>query len=315
MMSESLLYPMKVVALKTGLSPHLIRVWERRYRAVTPGRSDTRRRLYSQSEVERLKLLQILTQAGHSIGRIAHLDDQALLSLVKSGEANAGDAAIDRLRGERQASGRHFVDRALAGIAKLDQVGLEAVLRESAMALGQQGVLLHVVAPLAEAVGDLWQDGTIGVAHEHFASATMRTFLSNMSRPFASSEGAPHLVVATPPGQLHELGALLVCAVATSLGWQTTYLGASLSAFEIAAAVRQKPARAVALSLVYPADDPQLEPELRRLRAMLPSEVALLVGGRAAGRYQNLFDELGIIQCGPLVDFMAQLQQLRAPAA
>src|SRR3954453_16918076 len=86
------------------------------------------------------------------------------------------------------------------------------------------------------------------------------------------------LVVATPNGQLHELGALLASAAASNLGWLVTYLGASLPAAEIAGAARQNQARAVALSLVYPEDDQKLEGELFRLRESLPAEVTLLVG-------------------------------------
>ncbi len=181
------------------------------------------------------------------------------------------------------------------------------------MTLGQQGLLVHVIAPLTDQIGALWQDGTITVAHEHFVSAVLRTFLGNMSRPFAPSESAPHIVIATPPGQIHELGALIASAAASALGWQTTYLGACLGAVEIASVLRQKPARAVALSVVYPADDPTVATELRRLRAILPEGVALLVGGRAAGAFRPLLDELGAIYCGgPLTEFMDRLQELRS---
>ena len=57
----------------TGLSPHLIRIWEKRYSAVAPERTDTNRRLYSDAEIERLNLLRLATRAGHSIGNIAKL--------------------------------------------------------------------------------------------------------------------------------------------------------------------------------------------------------------------------------------------------
>ena len=60
---------------------------------------------------------------------------------------------------------------------------------------------------------------------------------------------------------------------AANLGWQVTYLGASLPAAEIAGAAQQRRARAVALSLVYPEDDPRLAGELTRLRESLPAEV------------------------------------------
>jgi len=308
-----MLHPIKVVALKTGLSPHLIRVWERRYGAVTPGRTDTQRRLYSEEEIERLKLLQRLTEAGHSIGSIANLELGELRGLLDSGDTDKGETLVGRRRGERQLTGRVFAERCLAAVTSLDQHAMETALQEASIALGQQGLLLHVVAPLAEEVGALWQDGTIGVAHEHFASAILRTLLGNLSRPFAPSETAPHIIVATPPGQLHELGALIVSAAASALGWQATYLGACLGAVEIASALKQKPARALALSVVYPADDPALATELRQIRALIPSDVALLVGGRAAAAHRPLLAELGAIYCGgPLIEFMDRLQELRA---
>lgn len=311
-MNESiLLHPIKVVALKTGLSPHLIRVWERRYGAVTPGRTSSQRRMYSDEEIKRLKLLQALTEGGHSIGNIATLPIEELRSLLANGENVGGSAFVDGQRAARRISGRQFVSRCVEAISKLDQPALETALQQGAVALGQQGVLVHVIAPLAEEVGNLWMDGTIGVAHEHFASAILRTFLGNMSRPYAPSESAPHFVAATPTGQLHELGAMLITAAAVSLGWQATYLGASISAPEIASAVKQRPVRAVGVSIVYPLDDPGVTAELKQLKNLLPKEVVLLVGGRAAAGYQSVIDEIGAISCGgPLTNFMGELREL-----
>jgi methanogenic corrinoid protein MtbC1 len=219
---------------------------------------------------------------------------------------------LSRRKDDRVEAGARFVAEALEAIAKLDQAALEALLEESAVALGRPGVLLHVVAPLAEAVGKQWQEGTIGVAHEHFASAILRTFLSGMSRPFADLESAPELLTATPTGQLHELGAMLITAAAATLGWRATYLGASLGPQEIVGAVRQKNARAVGLSLVYPPADPGVVSELKSVSRLLPAGVTLLVGGRAAPSYQSILDEIGATCCGgPLTNFMEQLTLLR----
>ena len=110
-------------------------------------------------------------------------------------------------------------------------------------------------------IGELWRGGTLTAAHEHFASAALRVWLGNAARPFGAVDEAPMLLVAMPAGQVHELGALLVGATAAHLGWQVTYLGASLPPAEIAGAAVQKRARAVALSLVYPEDDPWLPGE------------------------------------------------------
>ena len=122
------------------------------------------------------------------------------------------------------------------------------------------------------------------------------------------------MVVATPSGQLHELGALLVGAAAANLGWHVTYLGASLPAAEIAGAARQNRARVVAMSLVYPEDDSRLEGELTRLRELLPAEVVVLVGGRAMPAYRGVLDNIGATQLKDLAHFCSTLDELRKPA-
>ena len=70
------------------------------------------------------------------------------------------------------------------------------------------------------------------------------------------------------------------------------YLGACLPPAEIAGAVQRTKARAVALSLVYPKNDPKLPDELRLLRELLPPQVALLAGGRAAAAYRPALEDV-----------------------
>ena len=123
------------------------------------------------------------------------------------------------------------------------------------------------------------------------------------------------LIVTTPAGQLHEIGALLVAAAAANLGWHVTYLGASLPAAEIAGAASQNRARAVALSVVYPEDDPLLEGELTRLRESLPVETPLLVGGRAMPAYREVLKKIGAIELTDLTHLLATLDSLRATPA
>ena len=64
-------YGIGAVAKLTGLTDHAIRVWERRYRAVVAERAANGRRVYSPSDVEKLRLLKSLTDRGVSIGQIA----------------------------------------------------------------------------------------------------------------------------------------------------------------------------------------------------------------------------------------------------
>ena len=156
--------------------------------------------------------------------------------------------------------------------------------------------------------------GTLTAAHEHFASAFIRVFLGHAARPFAGNKNAPVIVIATPTGQIHEMGALLVGAAAANLGWHVTYLGASLPAAQIAGAARQKKARAVALSLVYPSYDPQIVDELKCLRELLPSDVAIIVGGRAMTDYNEVLESIGARQVKGLEQLASALNDLRKPA-
>lgn len=304
-------HPIQLAARLTGLSTYVIRIWEQRYHAVEPKRTPTNHRLYSPSDIERLCLLRDVTRAGHNIGQMARLSNDQLRTLT----ANAPGLKLPAPRSAALSPAPDaLLEECLAAVQSLDGRALDDTLKRATTALGAQGVLHRLVAPLTQILGDLWREGTITAAHEHFASGHIRAFLSHLATPFGGSESAPALVVATPAGQLHELGALLVGALAANLGWQVTNLGASLPAAEIAGAARQKRARAVALSLVYPEDDMNLPGELRVLRESLAPETALLVGGRAMPAYRETLADLGAILVEDLGQLGRALDRLRQPA-
>jgi hypothetical protein len=138
--------------------------------------------------------------------------------------------------------------------------------------LGQARLLDQVLMQLMEKIGEMWRDGDIRVAHEHMATAVIRNHVDALLASMRYPANAPSIVVATPAGQLHEAGALIV-AVATALeGWRPIFLGSNLPADEIAGAVKESGTRAVALSLVFPFDDPKLPAALSRLNPSLPSD-------------------------------------------
>jgi MerR family transcriptional regulator, light-induced transcriptional regulator len=304
-------HPIQAVVRRTGLSAHVIRIWEKRYGAVSPERTATNRRLYTDEQIERLTLLHEITQAGQSIGYVARLPTEQLKQLAMAPTAGGARPAPGPAPAEAASS---FLEDSLSAVRALDARALERTLNRSETALGAVGMLRRVAAPLARAIGDSWREGNITAAHEHFASAVLRAFLTQAARPFAASANEPVLVVTTPAGQLHELGALLAAAMAANLGWHVTYLGAGLPAPEIAGAAKQNRARAVALSLVYPADDPQMEGELTRLRELLPPEVTLICGGQAISAYRGMLDRIGARQVADLGQLSAALDGLRTAA-
>jgi MerR family transcriptional regulator, light-induced transcriptional regulator len=302
---SDLRHSIKMLARKTGLTPHVIRVWERRYGAVTPCRTGTNRRLYSDDEVARLALLRQAIQAGHSIGNIAQLPTDQLSQI-------AGEPiAVQENGGDKQVSGESIIDDSLKAIRALNTAEFEDVLSRGIVALGQHGLLEKVIGPLAWKLGDLWREGEILAAHEHFATTVIRNFLGRNAKSFTTNSNAPVLVVTTPAGQLHELGAVMVAAAAGDLGWRVVYLGPSLPAADISAAATQNRARAVALSIVYPEDDPNLPAELENLRKYLPAETHIVAGGRAAAAYEGTLTRIGATRATRLKELYTALDALR----
>jgi MerR family transcriptional regulator, light-induced transcriptional regulator len=308
-------HPMRVVTRRTGLSADLLRVWEKRYRVVNPARSSGGRRLYSDADIERLRLLYRATLAGRGIGQVAPLSSQALAALVRrdadeertdpNGRVSSADA-----RAVAPATTEYLADAGRA-IERLDAHALEAVLRRAVVALPVATLLDELVAPLLERVGTQWREGTVRPVHGHLAAVVLRRVLDRVIDTASAPGASPHLIVATPAGQAHEFGALLTAASAAAEGWRVTYLGAGLPAEDIAEAAVRTRAEAVALSLVYPVGDPAVAHELRRLRALLPSRVTMLAGGAAASAYHAPLDETGTRRLGDLAELRLMLRALR----
>jgi DNA-binding transcriptional MerR regulator/methylmalonyl-CoA mutase cobalamin-binding subunit len=301
-------HTIKMAAKLTGLSAHVIRIWEKRYGAVQPQRSHSHRRLYCDRDLERLTLLRQATEQGHNIGAIARLQDEQLRELVGRGTPGGGRSEISP-NGYHQP--RVSVDDLLACVRQFDERGLIRHLEQWQVELGSQGLLVQLVAPLAQRIGEEWAQGQMTAAQEHFATATIREYLLHHARQFPT-QGGPSMVAATPAGQLHELGAVLATFAARSQGWNAVYLGASLPAAEIAGAAVRSRARVVGLSIVFPADDPALPEEIDQLRKALPPQVTLLAGGRSAAAYQVALRRAGAVLLADLPQLFEVLNTLRA---
>ena len=303
------LHPIKVVARRTGLSPHVIRAWEKRYKAVTPKRTATNRRVYTSEDIERLILLRRASLAGRSIGQTATLPTEELRKLVDDDEL-AQSQAPDPSQSIRSRGDNETMTQALRAIENLDADGLRMALERATMTLSKPALVEQIVSPLLERIGEEWREGTLRIASEHLASGTLRTFLGNLNGAFPVMADSPRLLVTTPAGQLHELGALIAATAAAAEGWHITYLGPSLPAEEIAGAAKNDKSRAIALSIVLP-DDAHLKNELSRLAQLLPDNIALLVGGRAAIHYADTLKEIGALRLHDLQDFRTELDSLR----
>lgn len=308
---EENLHPIKVVSMRSGLSAHVIRVWERRYGAITPQRTETNRRLYSNEDIQRLTLMRLASERGHRIGQLARMTVAELKEILREDQHIDRQMASMKSQESKVFSANEMINMAMEGTKNLDEIAVMKALKLGAVQFGVQGLLDKVISPLAYQIGDHWLKGEIKVAHEHFTSSIIRQFLGEIGRPYAIDPVAPRIIVGTPAGQFHELGAVMVCTASTAVGWSCKYIGANIIAEEIAGAASQVAAKAVALSLVFPADDPNLEQEFLRLRQQLPPSTQIILGGRSALAYKSTAEKIGAFICRDLHSFYPILEKLR----
>jgi MerR family transcriptional regulator, light-induced transcriptional regulator len=225
----------------------------------------------------------------------------------------AGESATSGRKGQvKGARPAPLLNNALAAIKSFNAAGLEETLNRASVQLARPAFLQRAVAPLIEEIGACWERGQIQAIQEHLATAVIRTFLGNLLHTKALGKNVPRIIITTPPAELHELGALLAAVTADHQGWGAIYLGPSLTSDAIARAVRLSRARAVGLSIVYPEGPYALEAELKKLRLLLPREVALITGGRAVPAYRSVLNEIEAIQLQDLSAFCTVLDTLVA---
>jgi MerR family transcriptional regulator, light-induced transcriptional regulator len=310
-------HPMRVVTRRTGLSADLLRAWERRYEVVTPSRSPGGRRLYSDADIERLRLLYRATLAGRTIGQVAELPTPALATLVRQdavADAPEHGAPHDGAHTTRDAPAlaADYLAACLAAVERLDVTALDALLWRAAVALPGDVLFDTLVASLLDQAGTPWRGGALGPRHAHLLRTAVRRLLDGVIERAGAAATSGTLIVATPVGQGDEMGALLMAAAATVEGWRVMYLGADLNAADIADVARQTRARAVVMSIVHPAGDRAVSDELRWLRTGLAEQVAIVVGGVGAAAYAAVLDDIGAGRLDDLASLRVHLRTLGA---
>jgi len=295
------------VARRTGLSPDVLRVWERRHHAVDPFRTAGGTRLYSESQVRRLEMLASLVAGGHRIGRLARLSDDALAALFFEDGRPGGVAEVaSPPLASALASpdgGCELIERALEALATVDSARVERVLTPAFLSLGPRDFTLEIALPLLREVGERWAAGQLSVAAEHAAVAVLRTLLGSSIRRHPNRDARRRALFVTPTGQRHEFGILAAALLASGVGLDTIYLGCEVPVVDIVETVRCTEAGIVVIGLSPHPDHLEDEIEqVRRLRRALPAPVELWIGGAVSATVARAlglkaFDSLEAFEC------------------
>ncbi len=215
------MYSIKAITSLTGLTPETLRAWERRYQCITPTRNASGRRSYSQTDLQKLKLLVILTRNGHPISKIANLSCEQLSQLQQAPEqtdpqqSNLFNQIIDAVKNYR-----------------IEQC--ETLLKRALLACGPLDYARNILLPALHQIGVLWHEEKINIAQEHmFSSCVKRIVLTMVNNLHQPSKHNPSMLFATPSGEPHEFGILLGCLIAATRQYSCYFVGANLPGLDI----------------------------------------------------------------------------------
>lgn len=244
---------------RVGVTPELLRAWERRYGLMQPTRSAGGFRLYSDADEVRVRQMTSHLEAGLSA-------------------AQAARAALEQSDSPEVASAASPAESAAAleeALASYDEQGAHRVLDRSLATFSTEAVLVDIITPVLHSLGERWAAGQLTIAQEHFASSVLRGRLLGLARGWGRGTG-PLALLACPPGEQHDLPLLLFGIPLREAGWRIVFLGADTPISTVERAVAAVAPRAVVLSAARPEPLRAVEQEL----AALATRVTVAIGGQ-----------------------------------
>ena len=304
---KTLLYPIRAVSKQTGISIDTLRAWEKRYQVVVPQR-DERGRLYTEADMQRLRLLNAAVEKGHAIGRVAALSNEDLESLVLSPSLSTREAEPALINVQEAFPAQPQAPRAvMEAIERLDYAQAERELSLLAAVLPPRELVHSVALPLMRQVGEAWHAGQLSIAQEHMASSLLRNLLGALIPLHRRSTPAAKLLFATPSGELHEFGILVAAMLAAGGGLGITYLGANLPGEEIVFAAQKAAPQVVVLGFIGANGAKIGLAEIQKVAHKLPAQIELWVGGT---RTEEMIKAVGQTRALQLDDFQRLEQHL-----
>ncbi len=302
--------PIAAVERETGLGKDTLRVWERRYGFPQPLRDANGDRLYPAGQVQRLKLIRQLMDAGLRPGKVVSLDDAALHALLSAQPATAA-AVLSRTRKPPTLDTNLSVEQLLDTIGAHDPVALRHALNHAQLRLGLAPFVTDLVAPLTVAVGEAWAQGRFEVFEEHLFTEVLTGVLRHAIvtlAPMPMASG-PKVLLTTLPLELHGLGLLMVEALLTLEGCACVSLGTQTPPGDVVQAALAHRADVVALSFSDVHEAQGVLNGLRELRSLLPATTALWAGGGCSALYAQPL--AGVTTLQQLSGLPALVQQWR----
>jgi len=272
--SETGLLRIGELSRRSGVSPDLLRAWERRYGLLRPTRSPGGLRLYSADDLRRVETMQ------------RHLADGFAAAEAASLAAGTGDIPTEE--GPAPLASAELRAELRASLDAYDEPRAQAALDRLLATATLDTALSDVVLPYLHDLGERWSRGEASVAQEHFASGVVRGRLLGLARGWGRGVG-PVALLACIPGEQHELGLIAFGLALRSHGWRVAYLGSDTPLETVELAAQSLQPALVVLSAATEDGVRRIAPELRELTGRYP----VAIGGPGASAVETA--ELGVV--------------------
>ena len=302
-------HPIQVVSRYTGLSSDLIRAWEKRYRVVTPARTSNGRRLYSNSDIQRLSMLRQVTQFGRRISEVAHLSIEELTGIIRSDEvavAQRPDHGEARLS---TGSVMELFDQCLDAIVKLDMRDLQTILDSASKELGTVFLIEDLISPLLHHIENECRQGELLNCHWRLFTETIRGDLTVLC---TQNEAARHNVVVASIREDPTLTALRAAVITNTYGWHPIYLGERAACNEINDAAASSGAAAVIISFDESSEDARIPNEMKRLASLLPERARLIVNAPDVCTYSSVLNETEALHAHNFAEMRLEFERIES---
>lgn len=211
----------------SGIKPHTIRIWEQRYNALAPKRSEGNVRRYDGSQLKRLLNIVSLLEMDYKISDVGHLSDQKINSLLtKSGDHvnNFYDP---------------FISNLITAALEFDEAAFEKIFSHCLLKYGMEKTYMEVLYPMLEKVGLMWSTNLLDPGNEHFISNLVRQKIITAIDSLPSFESRKKTwLLFLPENEFHEIGLLMANYLLRLYGRRTVYLGANAPLETIAAVAK-----------------------------------------------------------------------------
>lgn len=295
-------YSIRDLEKLTGIKAHTIRMWEKRYQFLTPERTLTNIRFYSDQDLRSFLNISILNRNGFKISHIVKMKTKEINERILEITENVHD--FD-----------NQIESLIVAMTDLDELKFDKILTTSILKLGLENTITQIIYPFFEKIGVLWQIGTINPGQEHFVSSLIRQKLiiaiDGQHDPYAGN--AKLFLLFLPNGEFHEIGLLYSHYLIKKSGFRVVYLSQNVPFEDLIEIAQMKPPDFLFTSFTSFITEVDLKSYIYKLSAAFPDKNIFVSGFQV--REYTIEMPKNIKQISSSDELLAALQSLSNTSA